>query len=183
MPKAKRARAIGLNHIALEVGDIDEALAFYAQIFDFELRGKSKDMAFMHRPGPKTASVVGGLLKTLNLGCIDTTSWGSFLLSPTMSAERPLKEDKCEIAETQLRLRARLELGRIAGYRPRPDSSQMAFRTCKEAMSDIWRWPVLKRKMAIRSRQKTTTSTPNIISDRCSPNRHNKRRLTQDAIG
>jgi hypothetical protein len=37
--------------------------------------------------------------------------------------------------------------------------------------------------MAIRSRQKTTTSTPNIISDRCSPNRHNKRRLTQDAIG
>jgi lactoylglutathione lyase len=41
MPKAKRARAIGLNHIALEVGDIDEALAFYAQIFDFELRGKN----------------------------------------------------------------------------------------------------------------------------------------------
>ena len=47
MPKAKRARAIGLNHIALEVGDIDEALAFYAQIFDFWLRGKSKDMAFI----------------------------------------------------------------------------------------------------------------------------------------
>jgi hypothetical protein len=78
------------------------------------------------------------------------TSWGSFLLSPTMSAERPFKEDKCEIAETQLRLRARLESGRIAGYRPRPDPSQMAFRTCtpniisdrKEAMSDIWRWPV-----------------------------------------
>ena len=47
MPKAKRARAIGLNHIALEVGNIDEALAFYAEIFDFALRGKSKDMSFI----------------------------------------------------------------------------------------------------------------------------------------
>jgi lactoylglutathione lyase len=29
MPKTSKARAIGLNHIALEVGDIEEALAFY----------------------------------------------------------------------------------------------------------------------------------------------------------
>ena len=28
MPQAKKARAIGLNHIVLEVGDIEEALAF-----------------------------------------------------------------------------------------------------------------------------------------------------------
>lgn len=42
------ARAIGLNHIALEVGDIDEALRFYARIFDFELRGRIGDrMAFI----------------------------------------------------------------------------------------------------------------------------------------
>jgi lactoylglutathione lyase len=47
MPKAKKARAVGFNHIALEVGDIEEALLFYAQIFDFELRGKSDDMAFI----------------------------------------------------------------------------------------------------------------------------------------
>ena len=108
---------------------------------------------------------------------------GFFLLAHNERQSAPSKSEKCEIAETQLRLRARLQLGRSAGYRARPDPKQMAFRTCKEAMSDIWRWPVLKRKMAIRSRQKTTTSTPNIISDRCSPNRHNKRRLTQDAIG
>jgi catechol 2,3-dioxygenase-like lactoylglutathione lyase family enzyme len=38
---------MGLNHIAIEVGDIDEALAFYAQIFEFKLRGKSKDSAFI----------------------------------------------------------------------------------------------------------------------------------------
>jgi len=47
MPAAKKARAVGLNHIALEVDDIDEALSFYGSIFAFELRGKSKDMAFI----------------------------------------------------------------------------------------------------------------------------------------
>jgi catechol 2,3-dioxygenase-like lactoylglutathione lyase family enzyme len=47
MPNAKKARAIGFNHVALEVGDIDEALAFYGRLFDFKLRGKSKDSAFI----------------------------------------------------------------------------------------------------------------------------------------
>ena len=47
MSSAQKARAIGVNHVALEVGDIDEALAFYAKIFAFELRGKSADMAFI----------------------------------------------------------------------------------------------------------------------------------------
>ena len=47
MPEAKKARAVGFNHIALEVGDIEEALAFYARLFEFKLRGKSEDMAFI----------------------------------------------------------------------------------------------------------------------------------------
>jgi lactoylglutathione lyase len=47
MPEAKKARAVGFNHVALEVGDIDEALAFYARIFEFSLRGKSEEMAFI----------------------------------------------------------------------------------------------------------------------------------------
>src|SRR5215510_10024800 len=42
MPKARKARAVGFNHVALEVGDIEEALAFYGRLFDFKLRGKSK---------------------------------------------------------------------------------------------------------------------------------------------
>jgi lactoylglutathione lyase len=42
-----KARMIGFNHVALEVGDIEEALAFYGRIFKFELRGKSEDMAFI----------------------------------------------------------------------------------------------------------------------------------------
>ncbi len=47
MPQSKKARAVGFNHVAIEVADIDEALAFYARLFDFKLRGKSKDMAFI----------------------------------------------------------------------------------------------------------------------------------------
>jgi catechol 2,3-dioxygenase-like lactoylglutathione lyase family enzyme len=47
MSTPKKARAVGFNHIAIEVGDIDEALAFYGSLFDFELRGKSETMAFI----------------------------------------------------------------------------------------------------------------------------------------
>ncbi len=43
----KKARAVGFNHVALEVGDIDEALKFYGNFLDFELRGKSESMAFI----------------------------------------------------------------------------------------------------------------------------------------
>ena len=46
MPPA--ARAVGINHLALEVEDLDAALAFYERIFRFELRGRIGDsMAFM----------------------------------------------------------------------------------------------------------------------------------------
>jgi catechol 2,3-dioxygenase-like lactoylglutathione lyase family enzyme len=47
MPKPRKARAVGFNHVALEVGDIEEALAFYGQLFDFELRSKNDSSAFI----------------------------------------------------------------------------------------------------------------------------------------
>jgi lactoylglutathione lyase len=47
MTNTKKARAVGFNHIALEVGDIEEALAFYGRLFEFKLRGKSEDSAFI----------------------------------------------------------------------------------------------------------------------------------------
>ena len=47
MAEAKKARAVGLNHVALEVGDIEEALAFYGRLFEFELRGKNRTSAFI----------------------------------------------------------------------------------------------------------------------------------------
>jgi len=43
----KKARALGINHVVLEVGDLDEALKFYGAIFDFTLRGKSERNAFI----------------------------------------------------------------------------------------------------------------------------------------
>jgi catechol 2,3-dioxygenase-like lactoylglutathione lyase family enzyme len=42
------ARLVGINHVALEVGDIDEALAWYGRFFEFELRGRAgRNMAFV----------------------------------------------------------------------------------------------------------------------------------------
>lgn len=43
----KKARAVGINHVALEVGNIDEALAFYGRFLEFELRSKSDKAAFI----------------------------------------------------------------------------------------------------------------------------------------
>jgi predicted enzyme related to lactoylglutathione lyase len=47
MAKSSKPRVIGLNHIALEVGDIEAALAFYGRLFAFDLRGKNDSMAFI----------------------------------------------------------------------------------------------------------------------------------------
>src|SRR5882672_7624941 len=47
MSQANKARMVGFNHVALEVGDIEAALAFYGRLFDFELRSKSDSMAFI----------------------------------------------------------------------------------------------------------------------------------------
>ena len=42
------ARLVGINHVALEVGDVDEALDWYARVFAFELRGRAgRRMAFV----------------------------------------------------------------------------------------------------------------------------------------
>jgi lactoylglutathione lyase len=43
----KKARALGINHVVLEVDDLDKALEFYSAIFEFTLRGKSNHNAFI----------------------------------------------------------------------------------------------------------------------------------------
>jgi lactoylglutathione lyase len=40
-------RLVGINHVALEVGDVDEALDFYGRIFEFTLRGRMAGAAFI----------------------------------------------------------------------------------------------------------------------------------------
>ena len=44
---SERPRPIGINHVALEVGDLEQALSFYGSIFEIELRGRVPGMAFI----------------------------------------------------------------------------------------------------------------------------------------
>jgi lactoylglutathione lyase len=41
------ARLVGINHVALDVGDVEEALAFYGRLFEVHLRGREPGMAFI----------------------------------------------------------------------------------------------------------------------------------------
>jgi predicted enzyme related to lactoylglutathione lyase len=43
----QKARLVGINHVALEVGSIEEALSFYGQLFELSLRGRSAQIAFI----------------------------------------------------------------------------------------------------------------------------------------
>ena len=43
----ERARLVGINHVAIEVGDLDEALEFYGKAFEVTLRGRAGAMAFL----------------------------------------------------------------------------------------------------------------------------------------
>lgn len=42
-----KAKLVGINHVALEVGDVEEALEFYGRVFELSLRGRSGRMAFV----------------------------------------------------------------------------------------------------------------------------------------
>ena len=48
MTEAKKARAVGFNHVALEVGDIDQALDFYGRLVEFQVTSKSETAAFIY---------------------------------------------------------------------------------------------------------------------------------------
>jgi catechol 2,3-dioxygenase-like lactoylglutathione lyase family enzyme len=47
MSDTNKPRLVGINHIAIEVSDIDQALDFYGKIFDFKLRAKRPGNAFI----------------------------------------------------------------------------------------------------------------------------------------
>lgn len=46
-PDERRPRLVGINHVAIEVGDVDAALEFYSRIFEVTLRGRMRRMAFV----------------------------------------------------------------------------------------------------------------------------------------
>lgn len=55
------ARLVGINHVALEVGDIQEALEWYGRFFSFELRGRMANrMAFLDMGDQFIALAAGG---------------------------------------------------------------------------------------------------------------------------
>ena len=47
MTVTNKPRLVGFNHVAIEVGDIEQALAFYGKLFSFELRSQEPGMAFI----------------------------------------------------------------------------------------------------------------------------------------
>ena len=65
---ANKPRLVGLNHIALEVGDVEDALRFYGNVFAFELRGTHMDaegrtvMAFIDL-GDQFLALIGGRMQ------------------------------------------------------------------------------------------------------------------------
>lgn len=48
MTESRKATAIGINHLALEVGNIEEALAFYGAFLNFEISRQSETAAFIY---------------------------------------------------------------------------------------------------------------------------------------
>ena len=62
------ARLVGINHIALEVGDVDDALAWYGRFFEFELRGRAGPrMAFIDM-GDQFIAVAAGRSQSADEG-------------------------------------------------------------------------------------------------------------------
>ena len=47
MTSSSKPRLVGFNHVAIEVGSIEEALDFYSKLFVFELRSREPGMAFI----------------------------------------------------------------------------------------------------------------------------------------
>ncbi|MGH1541773.1 MAG: VOC family protein [Arenicella sp.] len=47
-PKIKKATAVGINHVALEVDNIEEALTFYGTFLDFQVESKNDTAAFIY---------------------------------------------------------------------------------------------------------------------------------------
>jgi lactoylglutathione lyase len=54
-----RAKLIGVNHVALAVGDVEAALELYGRMFTFELRGRAPGAAFIDM-GDQFIALMGG---------------------------------------------------------------------------------------------------------------------------
>jgi catechol 2,3-dioxygenase-like lactoylglutathione lyase family enzyme len=95
----RKARALGINHVVLEVGDLEAALEFYGAIFDFTLRGKSDHNAFID---------LGDQFIQLSLGktqgADDKRHFG-FVVDDREPVRRALKERGIETLDRRLNFR------------------------------------------------------------------------------
>ena len=130
---------------------------------DYPRRGADRE------PETKSVQCVGSLFRECtppSLVFVLPVSDGAFY--PQLPRSEPCKmaQDnyECAPAQTGSVICCTLE---AVDIECRPLRVRRALKTRKETMSGIWRSPVLKPKSAIRSGQRTTTSTPNIILDRC----------------
>jgi catechol 2,3-dioxygenase-like lactoylglutathione lyase family enzyme len=48
LTESSKARAVGINHVAIEVGDIGEAIAFYGRFLEFSIEERTEDMAIVY---------------------------------------------------------------------------------------------------------------------------------------
>ncbi len=95
----KKARALGINHVVLEVGDLDAALEFYGAIFDFTLRGKSEHNVFID---------LGDQFIQLSLGKTqeaDSKRHFGFVVDDREPVHRALKELGVELLDRKLNFR------------------------------------------------------------------------------
>jgi catechol 2,3-dioxygenase-like lactoylglutathione lyase family enzyme len=96
---AKKARALGINHVVLEVGDLEAALEFYGAIFDFTLRGKSEHNAFID---------LGDQFIQLSLGktqAADDKRHFGFVVDDREPVRRALQERNVELIGQRLNFR------------------------------------------------------------------------------
>jgi len=104
-------------------------------------------------------------------------TWSALALWFVRSTERfylPLpRSEPCRMAEWRTWIgdhrdrRGHLLATHGGGYRMRHAQHRTVPTTRKKTMNVIWQWPKPKSRRAIGSRPRTTTSTPNIISDWC----------------
>ena len=85
-------RLIGINHVALEVGDLEEALEFYGRLFEFELRGRVPGMAFLDMGDQFIALAEGD-----RSGPPDAKRHFGLVVDDREAVRRALKEEDAEI--------------------------------------------------------------------------------------
>jgi lactoylglutathione lyase len=85
-------RLIGINHVALEVGDLEQALEFYGRLFEFELRGRVPGMAFLDMGDQFLALAQGD-----RSGPPDTRRHFGLVVDDREAVRRALREENAEI--------------------------------------------------------------------------------------